>query len=257
MRDQLVHPRAPFTGKTTCSVEGRHRSVRELVHLVPALMMTPVVCGQLRRFDARPDPITLVDQVMNNFLGGLFRPMQARGEILELTRRLQAMRPRRLVEVGTCRGGTLLVFARSADPEATIVSVDLPGGSGGGGYPWWRKRWYRAFALPRQRIELLQGNSRDSSTVHRVRELFDGQPLDFLFIDGDHSYEGVRRDFELYGPLVRPGGMIALHDINPAPWSERQNGMVPRFWMELEANYETEEFIERPGNGFGIGVVHV
>ena len=34
--------------------------------------------------------------------------------------------------------------------------------------------------------------------------------IDFLFLDGDHSYEGVRRDFENYAPLVRPGGIVAL-----------------------------------------------
>ena len=39
---------------------------------------------------------------------------------------------------------------------------------------------------------------------------------DFLFIDGDHTVEGVTKDFLLYRPLVRKGGVIAFHDIlNP------------------------------------------
>lgn len=37
--------------------------------------------------------------------------------------------------------------------------------------------------------------------------------MDFLFIDGDHAYEGVKADFEMYSPLVRKGGLVALHDI--------------------------------------------
>ncbi|MEO0196406.1 MAG: class I SAM-dependent methyltransferase [candidate division WOR-3 bacterium] len=37
--------------------------------------------------------------------------------------------------------------------------------------------------------------------------------LDFLFIEGNHSYEGVKMDFEMYFPLVRKGGIIAFHDI--------------------------------------------
>jgi predicted O-methyltransferase YrrM len=39
--------------------------------------------------------------------------------------------------------------------------------------------------------------------------------VDFLFIDADHSYEGVKKDFEMYSPLVRKGGIIAFHDIIP------------------------------------------
>ena len=34
----------------------------------------------------------------------------------------------------------------------------------------------------------------------------------FLLIDADHSYEGVRRDFEAWSPLVAPGGLIVFHD---------------------------------------------
>lgn len=40
----------------------------------------------------------------------------------------------------------------------------------------------------------------------------DGWELDSLFIDGDHSAEGVLRDFECWAPLVKPGGIIAGHD---------------------------------------------
>jgi predicted O-methyltransferase YrrM len=36
--------------------------------------------------------------------------------------------------------------------------------------------------------------------------------VDFIFIDGDHSYEGLRDDWQAWSPLVRPGGIVALHD---------------------------------------------
>jgi predicted O-methyltransferase YrrM len=38
--------------------------------------------------------------------------------------------------------------------------------------------------------------------------------IDFLFIDGDHHYEAVRREYQLYAPLVREGGIIGFHDTN-------------------------------------------
>lgn len=37
-------------------------------------------------------------------------------------------------------------------------------------------------------------------------------PYDLLFVDADHSFDGVKLDHETYGPLVRPGGVIAFHD---------------------------------------------
>jgi predicted O-methyltransferase YrrM len=36
--------------------------------------------------------------------------------------------------------------------------------------------------------------------------------VDFIFIDGDHSYEGIRKDWQLYADKLRPGGIMALHD---------------------------------------------
>lgn len=39
--------------------------------------------------------------------------------------------------------------------------------------------------------------------------------LDFVYIDGDHSYEGVKRDMEAYWPKIRSGGVLCGHDYNP------------------------------------------
>lgn len=41
--------------------------------------------------------------------------------------------------------------------------------------------------------------------------------IDFLFIDGDHNYEGVKVDWDLYKPLLRDGSLIAFHDTG---WAE-------------------------------------
>lgn len=41
-----------------------------------------------------------------------------------------------------------------------------------------------------------------------------GYLVDMVFVDGDHSYEGCRGDIEAWGPHVRTGGVIAIHDYN-------------------------------------------
>jgi hypothetical protein len=55
------------------------------------------------------------------------------------------------------------------------------------------------------------GDSSDPATLTRLKTMLGGDPIDLLFIDGDHNYSSVRRDYELYSPLVNH--ITALHDI--------------------------------------------
>jgi hypothetical protein len=44
--------------------------------------------------------------------------------------------------------------------------------------------------------------------------LFDDDSVDFVWLDGDHGYEGVRHDLEAWFPRIRPGGFLGGHDYN-------------------------------------------
>lgn len=77
--------------------------------------------------------------------------------------------------------------------------------------------------------------------------LLQGDPLDYLFIDADHTYDGVRQDFQAYGPLVRSGGLIAFHDI--VTHKKETQCEVERFWNEIKRQYRHQEFIEYPSAG--------
>jgi len=63
----------------------------------------------------------------------------------------------------------------------------------------------------RERIAPLKGWSHDASVLDEVRAKV-GR-IDLLFIDGDHSHEGVLRDWQLYSPFLAPGSIVAMHDI--------------------------------------------
>jgi cephalosporin hydroxylase len=179
-------------------------------------------------------------------------PMQVRSEIEAFLELLVARAPRVVLEIGTADGGTLFLFTRVADPGALMISVDLPGGPFGGGYASWKAALYRSFARPGQEIHLLRGDSHDPSTAKRVTERLGNEPVDLLFIDGDHTYEGVKADFETYSPLVRSGGLIAFHDI--VPGSEEAVGGVPRFWDELKRSPGSGEIVaDWNQGGYGIG----
>lgn len=183
---------------------------------------------------------------------GWFSPWQFEGEICALLDRVRELRPRTLLEIGTANGGTLFMLSRVAAADALLISLDLPCGEFGGGYPAWRAPLYRRFALPGQRVELLRGDSHDPAMAEKVRHLLGGRGLDLLFIDGDHTYEGVKRDHDAYGACVRNGGLIGFHDIQPIP-NERYG--VARFWREIRDSVNGVEWIASEAQeGCGIGI---
>jgi predicted O-methyltransferase YrrM len=166
--------------------------------------------------------------------------------------------PQRLLEIGTYAGGTLWAFSQLARPDAIIVSVDLPGGRFGGGYSPEQRRRFENFCRWEQRVVALPLDSHDPATVREVQDALGGRALDFLFIDGDHTYQGVKRDFELYSPLVRTGGVVALHDILPD--SDHEGAQVNLFWAEVRERYRSRELIAEQeglerGRWAGIGVL--
>ena len=186
--------------------------------------------------------------------GRFIRPMQVRDEIESLLTMLKERKPKYILEIGTARGATLFLLSRIASPDAIIISLDLPGGKFGGGYSAFRIPLYRSFALKNQRISLLRENSHDSKAFEKVKGILGENRLDFLFIDGDHTYEGVKKDFESYSLLVKKSGIIALHDIAKHP--EETKCTVDRFWAELKEEFPCKEIIKDKNQGWaGIGVI--
>jgi predicted O-methyltransferase YrrM len=184
------------------------------------------------------------------------RPMQSQVEIAWLYAQIIDQAPRVVVEIGTCHGGTLYLWCQAAHPDATLISIDLPHGEYGGGYRPCRSRLYDAFRKPSQTLHLLRCDSHAEQTVEEVRRRIGNRPIDFLFIDGDHTYEGARRDFQLYSKLVAPGGRIALHDI--APQRKDPSIEVWKLWDEIKAQgHRTSESLDTTPTGrcIGIGLV--
>jgi predicted O-methyltransferase YrrM len=180
---------------------------------------------------------------------------QRRSEIRALANLVRELHPERILEIGTSRGGTFYLWTQLAGDETTLISVDLP-------QSWalddpeeaLKRNLFQSFQRGRQTLHFVRRDSHLAETRREVLSILAGIPLDFLFIDGDHSYEGVRRDFLDYGPMVRPGGVVALHDI--LPHSEGLGGEVPRFWAEIREDYQGIELVEdRQLDGFGIGVI--
>ena len=186
-------------------------------------------------------------------LGGVFRPMQIREEFKKFLQLYVEKSPKVILEIGTANGGSLFTLCKLAQDDATIISVDLPDTEFGGGYYKWKVLVYNLFKKGNQNLFLLHEDSHLPATVTKVKEILKGKEIDFLFIDGDHSYEGVKSDFEMFSPLVKKGGTVCFHDIAPngLEWCA---GKVSVFWKEIKNNYKHVEFVQDENQeGWGIG----
>lgn len=182
--------------------------------------------------------------------------IQKRSEIVKLCEVIKKNKPKIILEIGTSGGGTFRLFSHFSDDYAKICTIDIDNGSV-------RSKAYKELAKPTQDVNILQGGSYSSQTVKAVESWLDGDQLDFLFIDGDHLYDGVSKDYKLYSPFVKKGGLIGFHDIQDDEKSlagdyENSNvGGVPQLWREIKINDKPfYEFIDSPDQeGYGIGLL--
>lgn len=112
------------------------------------------------------------------------------------------------LEIGTGYGMSS-VFMASFNPEMLIYTVDnLTAKSLGGGKDKEKCR------------TIIRRNTLDYPNIHFLeadsRKIEWEKPIDFLFIDGVHSYDFVKSDFERFSSFVKTGGYVAFHDYNVA-----------------------------------------
>jgi predicted O-methyltransferase YrrM len=184
--------------------------------------------------------------------------IQRKWELVAMMARLKRLRPQVVVEIGTYRGGSLRCWSSICPATTKFISIDLPWETSGAIDPAADIIRTRDFLRPGQILDWLRMDSHAATTKDKLLAILGTQQVDFLFIDGDHSYSGVKRDYELYRGLVRPGGLIAFHDIVP---SRRHAGhQVHVFWADLKKNNRVDELVDNdildePWGG--IGVLHV
>ena len=201
--------------------------------------------------------------------------LQKPSELAEFLRFLSERTYQTVVEIGTAQGGMLGALCHMAADDALIVSIDLPGGdlddtlkaeAEDARYGKRDTSTMAGYRRPGQRIEFLQMDSHDVATRSWMERILDGRAVDLLFIDGDHTYEGVRQDWEMYRQYVGAGGLVGFHDI--LTHELHKLDYVPgvdRLWKEIKAEgHKVWEFVNTSkdedrgwGQWGGIGVVQV
>ncbi|HEY2250372.1 MAG TPA: CmcI family methyltransferase, partial [Planctomycetaceae bacterium] len=176
--------------------------------------------------------------------------LQIDSEIRSLCNFLRDKRLTHVLEIGGHHGGTFFLWCRLATGKK--ISLDLAGGQFGGlgeDDVSLRNDAMRNWAAD---VSALVGDSHDQKIREQISGILQGDQLDLLFIDGDHTYEGVKADYQMYSEFVRPGGYIVFHDIVDSHQHREQNCRVAQFWNEIAG--EKIEF-NAHGEWGGIGVV--
>lgn len=113
---------------------------------------------------------------------------------------------RRAVEIGVFEGVTTAVIAASMAADGIVFGVDpFPRGRLGISYGKLITRKTLRRNKVEHKVQLVEMLSFDAA------EVLTG-PFEFVFVDGDHSYEGITRDWADWSGKVSVGGRIALHD---------------------------------------------
>jgi len=173
-------------------------------------------------------------------LWGQFKQLHRKEELRQLVNLVDWFKPRTILELGVCHGGSFKMWEALLPDNGLLVGID--------------------------RLNVVQWNWKTSpknvvyiqddisNAILELSEWIGG--VDFLYVDADHYYDGVKRHFELYKSLVRKGGLIALHDIR----DNKGSGYgVGKFFNELKADYGWLEILvpgeDRGPGADGIGVV--
>ena len=176
-------------------------------------------------------------------------------EIITLCERLQKLDPHNIIEIGTFNGGTFFLWAKLFKIK-NLLSIDLPRGQFGGGYNNKKIKFFNSMKNnPNSKFYYIQNDSHKKSTLDETYKIFKDIKVDFLFIDGDHTYDGVKKDYEMYSPLVRSGGVVAFHDIVEHP---TKKFLVDKLWNEIKYKYNYSEIIEsKDQSSMGIGIIEI
>lgn len=156
----------------------------------------------------------------------------------EMARLAELARGKEVVEVGSWLGRSTKAMAHTA---TKVFAVDHWRGTAGGDATGEEAKHIDPFSVfcsnlgeeinTRKVVTL----TRDHSEIDASMSYYDGPtqeaspvgPVDMVFIDGDHTFDAVKRDIKNCLPLVKPGGLLCGHDMNEKGVQDAVNEMLP------------------------------
>lgn len=173
-----------------------------------------------------PDIEQLISYHIQEFLVAPALFQQVYEEIMTFSYWLKGFAPHNILEIGF-KGSSFHILSQLSTGKKAAIDLEDDG------------RVIRSHLMMYgQDFKLFIADSQKKETKDKVKEFC--SQYDLIFIDGDHSYEGVNRDFELYQDLLSPRGYIVFHDIDPEHvFKDGPGGEVYKFWQDLSYGSKT------------------
>lgn len=135
---------------------------------------------------------------------GNCQTLQAPQELIWLCNILEDRSLNAILEVGVFEGGSLRVWEHLLSRRGILVGIE-------------QEVSHKTTVMPFLEVSskdvcVIWADSTLHSTVEQVQKAFKNRHIDFLYLDGNHTYTSA--DWKNFSPLVRKGGIIALHDIS-------------------------------------------
>lgn len=158
------------------------------------------------------------------------------------------VKPKKIVELGTHYGTSFWSFCQAVkdgELDTELNAIDT-----------WKGEKHSGFYGEEvfETVKQIKNEYYSKLKINLIRKTFDEALVDFedksvdiLHIDGLHTYEAVKHDFENWFSKVKDDGIILLHDT----FINRDDFGVYKFWEELKKNYVTVEFF----HSFGLGII--
>jgi len=168
----------------------------------------------------------LVDYHLKDFLVAPTLFQQVYEEITTFAYWVKGFAPHNILEIGF-KGSSFHIMSQLSTGKKVAVDLEDNG----------RTIWSH-YMMYGEDFKLFIADSQTKETKNLVRDFC--PQYDLIFIDGDHSYEGVQRDFELYQELLSPRGHIVFHDIDPDHvFRDGAGGQVYKFWQDIPYGSKT------------------
>lgn len=186
----------------------------------------PIITHEFAAVDtSNPDyPRLLAEYCSHHVLIKDRQILQVYEELVNLAFWVRGFAPHNILEIGTVGSTFFLLSQLSTGKKASVDIRDI------------RPKLHNF--MFGQDWCFFQGDSQTPEMKQAVSSFC--SKFDLIFIDGDHSYEGVKRDFANYRDLLTERGVILFHDVDPDhAFKETVGGEVWRFWQELEDGTKT------------------
>ncbi len=135
------------------------------------------------------------------------KPDQCKVGLKWMINKYQTLQPKVYMEIGAAHLSTFRLFEQYLPKkDGLAIGIDtLPN----------MTQWNLYEKEDRCETKLIYGSSIDPNVFTQIKDTLKGRQIDWLTIDGWHWYDHVRPEWDMYCPLVRPGGIVMLHDCDP------------------------------------------